>query len=198
MVSSYLDVDISNDQYHLLNPTPLGFIVGYIMEDAIGDRALKRLPRRRLNLIYGSISSYCSILNSPERLRTIKQENELASVLCSIESVCIGAKEDWKKIVMYAEDQRKNESEQNQMRDDDERLKGLETCEVLVCSVLVFGMDYINNLKVNYLRVLLRYLFGSEKLKVIPEKVELVGAVKDCFRKDWGGIVQRWGVGCLL
>ena len=64
------------------------------------------------------------------------------------------------------------------MRDDDERLKGLETCEVLVRLVLALGMDHINNLKVKDLKVLLRYHFGSEKLKGIPKKVELVEAVK--------------------
>ena len=43
-ISSYLDIEISNDQYLLVNPTPLDCIAGYIMEDFIGDRALKRLP----------------------------------------------------------------------------------------------------------------------------------------------------------
>ena len=47
------------------------------------------------------------------------------------------------------------------MRDDKNRLKVLETCEVLVHSVLAFGMDHINNLKVKGLRVLLCYQFGS-------------------------------------
>ena len=56
------------------------------------------------------------------------------------------------------------------MRDDDERLKGLQTCEVLVRSVLAFGMDHINNLKVKNHRVLLHYQFGSEILKGIPKK----------------------------
>ena len=32
---------------------------------------------------------------------------------------------------MEAEDQRKNKSEQKQIRNNDERLKGLDTCEVL-------------------------------------------------------------------
>ena len=50
-VSSYLDVEISNDQDGLVNLTPLDCIAGYIMEDDIGDRYLKRLPQRRLNLI---------------------------------------------------------------------------------------------------------------------------------------------------
>ena len=101
---------------------------------------------------------------------------------------------------MKTEDQRKKKSEQKQMRYDDERLKGIETCELLVHSVLEFGTDHINNLKVKDLRVLLHYHFGSEKLKGIPKKVELVGAVKYIFRKDWDCLVQIWGggVGCLL
>ena len=99
-VSSYLDVEISNDKYRLVNPIPLECITGYIMEYNIGDRALKRMHNRSLNIIDGSISSYCSIINSPERLYMIKQANELASVLCDIESYRLGGKEDRKNRVM--------------------------------------------------------------------------------------------------
>ena len=60
-----------------------------------------------------------------------------------------------------------------------ERLKRPDTCEVLFFSVLEFGMDHINSLKVKYLRVLLRYYFGSEKLKYTTNKLELVEAFKD-------------------
>ena len=56
-VSYHLDVEISNNQYRLVNPSPLDCIAGYIMEDAIGDRDLKRPPQRRLNIIDVSISS---------------------------------------------------------------------------------------------------------------------------------------------
>ena len=48
------------------------------------------------------------------------------------------------------------------MREDYERLKGFETCEVLVHLVLEFGMDHINNLKVKELGMLLRYYFGLD------------------------------------
>ena len=54
-VSSYLDVEISNDEYRLFNITRLECITGYIMEDDIGDRALKRLHQRSLKIIDGSI-----------------------------------------------------------------------------------------------------------------------------------------------
>ena len=78
--SSYLDVDISNGQYRLVNLTPLECIAGSTMEDAIDDRYLKRMHQRRLNIIDGSISSYCSILNSLERLHMINQANELSLI----------------------------------------------------------------------------------------------------------------------
>ena len=80
--------------------------------------ALKSLPQQRLNLIDGSISSYSSILNSSQRLHMINQANKLASVLCDIETDRLGAKEDRKNSEMEAEDQRKNKSEQKQIRDD--------------------------------------------------------------------------------
>ena len=80
------------------------------------------------------------------------------------------------------------------MRDDDKKLKGLETCEVLVRSVLVFSMDHINNLKVKDLRVIFCYHFGSEKLKGIPNKVELVEAVIYILEKI-GTVLCRYGGG---
>ena len=77
------------------------------------------------------------------------------------------------------------------MIDDEKRLKGIETCEVLVWLVLEFGMDHINNLKFRDLRVLLRYHFGSKILKGISKKVELFGYVKYFYRKEWDGGVWR-------
>ena len=112
----------------------------------------------------------------------------MASVICAKESDSLGEKEDLKK-AMDAEDQRIDNSEQNQMGDDEERLKGLETCEFLVCSVLAFGVVHINNLKVKDLRVILCYHFGLENLKGVPKKVELVETITDFSRKYQEGLV---------
>ena len=38
------------------------------MEDDVGDRALKRLPQRKMNFIDDSISSYCYMITLPKRL----------------------------------------------------------------------------------------------------------------------------------
>ena len=68
VISSCFYVKTTKYQCRLLNPTPLDCITGYIMEDAVGERALKRLPHGRLNFIDGSIFSYCSIINSHKGL----------------------------------------------------------------------------------------------------------------------------------
>ena len=116
VISSYLDVETTKDQCRLLNPTPLYCIVGYIMEDAVGKRALKRLPQIRLNFIDGCISSYCSILNSPKQLEQIRQENRLASILCYLESDCMRENDEKKKRETDSEKNRRRKSEENQVR----------------------------------------------------------------------------------
>ena len=45
-----------------------------------------------MNLIDGSISSYCSVIKSHEQLDMIKKENKLAAVLGDIESDLLGEK----------------------------------------------------------------------------------------------------------
>ena len=44
------------------------------------------MPHIRPSFIDGSISSYYSILNSPERLEQIRKAKKLASVMCDLES----------------------------------------------------------------------------------------------------------------
>ena len=67
-----------------------------------------------------------------------------------------------------------------------------------VRSVSTFGMDHINTLKIKELRVLLRYNFGSERLKGTPKKVELVEAVTDLFWRDLKSLMQRVSGGGLV
>ena len=55
-------------------------------------------------------------------------------------------------------------------------------------------MYHINNLKVEGLRVLLCYHFGSGKLKGIPKKAKLVEAAK-YFLERIGTVLCRDGVG---
>ena len=60
------------------------------MEDDVGNRDFNNLNWQRMNLIDGSISIYCYIINSPERLNMIKKPNELTAVIGYIESERLG------------------------------------------------------------------------------------------------------------
>ena len=51
--SSYIDVEISNNQCRLVNTTPFYCITVYIMEYAIDDKAFDRLPQKSINIIDG-------------------------------------------------------------------------------------------------------------------------------------------------
>ena len=84
-------------------------------------------------------------------------------------------------------------SEEKQVRENKDRLKGLESCEALFSPVFTFGMDHINNLKVKELFVILRCHFGSERFKESPNKVEPVEAATDLFQRCWECIMQRVG-----
>ena len=69
-------------------------------------------------------------------------------------------KEDKKKRATKVEENRRQKSEEKQVRDNEDKLRDLESCEALVRSFLTFGMDHINIIKVKELRLILRYHFG--------------------------------------
>ena len=104
------------------------------------------MPQQNLNLIYGSISSYCSIINSHGWIHMINQEKQLSFVLFDIQSGRLGEREDGNNRALEADYQNRNNCKQKQISDDYERLKFIKTCEVLVRSVFAFFMDHINNL----------------------------------------------------
>ena len=98
------------------------------MEDSIGDRFLERQPQIRLNLIDGYISSYYYFLNLAERLENKRQANKLASVLCDLESACMREREEKNNRAMGAEENRRRKYEENQVRENGDRLRGIEIC----------------------------------------------------------------------
>ena len=119
----------------------------------------------------------------------------MASVLCDLESDRKREKEGKKKRAKEFEENRRHKYEEKQVRENEDRLRSLESCEDLVRSVLTIGTDQINNLIVKELWAILHYHFGSESLKGSLKKVELVEAVTDLFRRDWEGLMQRVGGG---
>ena len=80
---------------------------------------------------------------------------------------------------MDTEDHRKQKYEKTRIGRTTRGSKVLIFVKFWFFSVFKFGMDYINKLKVKELGVLLHYHFGSEKLKEVPKKLEIVKDVTD-------------------
>ena len=53
-------------------------------------------------------------------------------------------KEEKKKRDTLVEENRRQKSEDKHVRENECRLRGIDSCEAFVCSVLTFGMDHIN------------------------------------------------------
>ncbi len=62
--SSCLDVEVTDDQHYLLQPTASDVLVGHILEDSIGQNAKKKIPKRRLYMFSGNIASYSRVMNN--------------------------------------------------------------------------------------------------------------------------------------
>lgn len=79
-----LNVEVSAEQEHILKPTTLDTVAGFLMKDLMGEGSKKRLPQCRLNFIDSQVSSHCSVLDSDEWMKLIQISNQVAAVLADI------------------------------------------------------------------------------------------------------------------
>jgi hypothetical protein len=59
-------------------------LLGSILDDAVGDKAKKKIARRRADMISGNIHSYARALNNPEQLEMLKEHVDLYSIIADI------------------------------------------------------------------------------------------------------------------
>jgi hypothetical protein len=89
---SYLNVEVTDDQPYLLQPTASNVLVENILEDSIGQNAKKKIPKRRFNMIAGNISSYSRVLNNHKSLDYITEANLLSTCISKISEAKGGSK----------------------------------------------------------------------------------------------------------
>ncbi|KAL9182733.1 hypothetical protein ACHAXT_004012 [Thalassiosira profunda] len=77
--SSYLHLEISEEQVDLLNPTPRDVQLGAIIDQCVGAKAQKVIAKRRVDMVAGNVQSYARILNGPAQLSKIRTYNDLAA-----------------------------------------------------------------------------------------------------------------------
>jgi hypothetical protein len=97
--SSFLNVEVTDDQRYLLQPTASDVLVGNILEDSIsiGQNAKKKIPKCRINMIAGNIASYSRVLNNEKSLVYIAEANLLSTCLSTISAAKEVAKDTAKE-----------------------------------------------------------------------------------------------------
>ena len=64
--SNYLDVEMSDVQRNLLNPTP---------KDVKGKGAVQKIAKRKNDFIEGNVNGYSRLLNNPKRLEEASKDH---------------------------------------------------------------------------------------------------------------------------
>ena len=174
-VSSYLNVEVSDQQIRFFQPTALDSVVGFIMKDASGKGARFRLPARRLNIIDGNISAYSALLNSKDRMKLVKEANELASVIGAIDNEREQEKEEKKRRKLKEEALKLLRREKRDAQAAEKHREALETSRLLIADVEQYGEEHFNSKKVNKQELvnLIRYFFGSDEYKDDNNKEKL-------------------------
>ena len=84
--SGFPDVELSGDQDKLLNPTTQDVMLGSLMLECSGERAMKRLAKRRLDIATGNVQSYSRVLNGSANLELMKEHCELVASLAELQA----------------------------------------------------------------------------------------------------------------
>ena len=76
--SHSLDVHVTRLQCNFLNPTPQDVQRGEIISQCHGEKAMKKIAKRRVDFVSGNVNSYARLLNGAEQIKDIQDANSLA------------------------------------------------------------------------------------------------------------------------
>lgn len=80
-----------------MQPSPYDVLLGSLMEDAVGERAKKKVAKRRLDMIAGNAANYSRSLNNPKQLEQVEEYTELIASLSLLQ-----AEKDAEKLLLAA------------------------------------------------------------------------------------------------
>ena len=93
--STFLDVEMTEEQAAILAPTIQDLSVQSILKGAGGAGATKKLAQRKLNNA-GAITNHCGLQNHPERVKKLLAAAQLAASLAEISALMKATKEQGK------------------------------------------------------------------------------------------------------
>ena len=76
---SHLDCAVHNEQQQMLNPTPRDMFMGHIIDHSVGEKACRRIAKRRLDYISGGVASYSRCLTNKSNMKSVQETYDVAA-----------------------------------------------------------------------------------------------------------------------
>jgi hypothetical protein len=149
------DLEVSKLQLRLLNPIPYDVLLGSIMDETLGAKSKKKIPKRRINFISCNPNSYCRSMNNPAALAQVEEAAELAGVLGGIRTE-IDDKKTAAKNKKKKKDRQKRANKRKRNADLKKKKKELLPEQQ---EHLSKGMVHVKTLSNTILKGILRYRF---------------------------------------
>ena len=138
-------------------------------------------------MICGSISSWCSVLNSEDRLKQIKEANEVAAILGDIEAEQQKEQEEQRKKKKEEEAERQRRKESCIRVAQEKKAKGLKECAGLMQMLHANGANHIKKMTVSQLKLLLQYQYNDSTFKQKGIKKE---SLQKAVEELYAGVVK--------
>ncbi len=100
---AYLNIEITDEQRYLLQPTAADVSVGNILEDSLVQNAKKKIPSWHINFLSGNIASYSRVLYNSEAIQHIEDMNML--------SVCVSKISESRELAKEAAKEKKHKKQ---------------------------------------------------------------------------------------
>ena len=159
--SAHHGIEITNEQRDMHNPTVRDVQIGEILDQCIGDKAKKRIAKRRIDFVTGNINSYARCLNGPRQLEKIKTYNQLAASMAELQ------KEKMEQKAVNSADKKKAEEEkaakklEKDRKDKEEYVRQLPICSAHIEK----GIQHILSLTVPEKISILKHIYNHEEAK---------------------------------
>lgn len=155
--SAGLDVHVTSDQRRLLNPTPRDVQIGAIIDQCSGEKATKKLARRRIDFVTGNVNSYARVLNGQSQMESIKTYNDLAASIAAMNREKAEKEEERRKEQKKSEEEKAARKVQQQLKEEEDHERLLPGCKE---DVETRGKIYVMSCNVPRKREILKHYFG--------------------------------------
>jgi hypothetical protein len=114
------DIAVSTEQRNLLNPTQRDLFLGLVLENAVGDKATRKIAKRSLDFLNGNVASYAQHVTSDENIKQVAARMDVAEALSILRAEEEKKKQEQKKR-KASEEAEKEKTKKKKVEDEEKK-----------------------------------------------------------------------------